>query len=169
MIGNFTNCPRCSGRMVPIVDGTYTFDDERGQATIFQPPTRAQAIRIKTAVQWAQQALESGGDEAFVKEKIDAVIERDAPLWKGVIDALLSEKAVNLYALLGFILMLLVFFGLDPASQQEKTEPAPSITIDQMRDLFEEFVRGGTDSDTPSLPSPGQEAPKLEGPPTMEA
>lgn len=170
VVGSAVTCPDC-GRPARILDGDYTFDDHsRPGVTVFKPITRAQAVRLKTAVTWAKDQLDAGADGEMVKDKVDAVLEKHAPGWKKVIDQLLSERAVNLYQLLGFILMLLVFFGLDPASQAGDAPTAPEITDEQIRELFDEYLdEHGTESDTPPQPSPSPAEPTPGPVPTQEA
>lgn len=166
MTGSSASCPMC-GAVSRIPDGEYTFDDElRPGWTYFKPITPAQAVRLRNAARWGQAQLAAGADDQLVKQKIDAVLEKNAPAWKSVIDVMLSTRAVSLYQLLGFILMLIVFFGLDPASQNE-TPRAPEITVDQLRDLFDEFLERESGSGTPLPPVPEPEAPTPEQPPTQ--
>lgn len=170
MIGGTASCPIC-GASSTIPDGAYTFDDAaRPGVTWFKPITPAQAQKIKTAVTWAKSQLEAGADDELVKQKIDAVLVKHAPGWKKVIDTLLSTRAVNLYQLLGFILMLLVFFGLDPVNQAEQSPAVPQLTDDQVCEMFDEYLdQRGTESDKPTLPTPAPVEPTPEVQPTQEA
>lgn len=169
MTGAQASCPLC-GAMARIPDGEYSFDDDRKPGwTYFKPITPAQAIRLKTAAEWARQELDAGADQQIVKQKIDAVLANNAPAWKTVIDALLSTRAVNLYQLLGFILMLLVFFGLDPASQDTQPSAPPQISVDQLREMLDEYLEHDPGSDTPLPPLPEPEAPTQEQPPIQGA
>jgi len=159
------------------MEGTFTGGDD--SVTMLSGPewtrrmlsriTPAQAVRVKTAAQWAIDQLEHGVDEARVKQKVDAVLDKHAPAWKSTIDVLLSTRAVNLYQLLGFIMMLLVFFGLDPASQQTTEPPQPAISGDQLREMLDDYLdQAGTGSDTPILPSPEPAVPTPAPSPTPE-
>ncbi|MFJ6427528.1 hypothetical protein [Microbacterium maritypicum] len=161
LVASAARCPVC-GSFAPILDGNYSFDDvRRPGVTVFKPITPAQAVRVKTAVTWAKEQLDTGVDDEIVKEKVDAVLAQHAPGWKRAIDVLLSERAVNLYQLLGFILMLLVFFGLDPASQSSGPAPVPELTSDQVEEMLEEYLRDhGTESEAPPAPESPPASPE---------
>ncbi|GEM_PF-7021199 len=158
--GGQATCPMC-GEMAQIPDGEYSFDDDKRPGwTYFKPITPAQAARVKTVAEWARAELDRGAEDGRIKERIDDVLEKNAPGWKKVIDALLSTRAVNLYQLLGFILMLLVFFGLDPAHQQK--EGPPKISVDQLGQLLDEYLEkeeAGSDRPTPPDPELGEPGP----------
>lgn len=185
---NYEQCPLCGAR-ADVMEGVFDFDESGIPALIDGPIwtrlllqriatadktlvriTPAQASQIRATATWARVQLDEGSDSATVKEAVDTVLATHAPAWKAVFDALLSTRAINLYQLLGFILMLLVFFGLDPASNSEDKPEPPEISVDQLHELLEEYLdESGTGSGTPT-PSPrGSEDPTPEPEPTQEA
>lgn len=169
IVNGTADCPVC-GRPSEVVNGTY--HSVSGRVDVISNVSPAQVSLLREAVQWAQEALRAGVDDATVREEIDKALEANAPGWKKAIDAVLSDKVVNAAQLLGFILMLLMFFGVEPGGAQEAPAPAPAppaITEDEMRRLFEEYFGEERETDTPIPPAPAPEAPTSEEPPTTEA
>lgn len=177
MRGNVVTCPEC-GAEARAMEGEFIV--KQGEVEFLSGPewTRAmihrispaQAVRVKSVTTWAMAQIASGTDEAIVKGKVDAVLDRDAPGWKKVMDALLSDRAVSLYQLLGFILMLLVFFGVDPTSQPDPAPQEAPITVDQLRELLDDYLQDREQgSDTPPPPTPEPAEPTPTPPPTLEA
>lgn len=162
MIDNSARCPIC-GAFARIENGEYSFDDRKGISLAkFTPITPAQAHRLRTVATWAREQLDTGAAEVEVRQSIDTALAKNAPGWKPVLDALLSTRAVNLYQFLGFILMLIVFFGLDPASQNDN--PAPTIDVEELGDLLDRYLDGHIET-----PLAAPEAPKSEDPPAQDA
>jgi hypothetical protein len=151
-----------------VIDGVYS--ETGGVVSAILRPTPAQAIRLRNFLAWGIQQVEEGtSSEEVVRKRLDKMLEREAPAWRRAVDALLSERAMSLYQLLGFLMMLLTFFGLDPANQSAIShEPPPAITEDQMRQLFDEYIEQLPVPSEPSPPDPEPEAPKPE-PPTIQA
>ncbi|MGC5223261.1 hypothetical protein ACPW96_11805 [Micromonospora sp. DT81.3] len=166
-------CPRCGGR-ARTMEGQFNMDSQ-GRVDVLSGPqwtrdlvvrmTPAQARKIHTVATWAEAELAKPDvDEERVRERIDQVVERNAPVLKKFLDVMLSQRAGTLYQLLAFILTVVVLFA--PQLGGGEPVPDPGITEDQMRDLFEQYFAPETDSDTPTPPNPGPEAPTPEPPPT---
>ncbi|BFM23506.1 hypothetical protein CHE218_05480 [Microbacterium sp. che218] len=167
MTGGTMDCPIC-GRPSPIVDGDYAqARDGRPRAVL--RPTPAQAARLKNFLQWGLiQVQEGTADEEDLRKRLDQILEKEAPAWRKAVSALLSERAVDLYQLLGFLMLLLTFFGLDPAHQAEVNDaPPPAITQDEMRELFDEYLEQLPGSNERDQPAPEPTEPTRE-PPTIQ-
>lgn len=164
MTGGTMDCPIC-GQPSPIVDGDYA-QARDGRLRAVLRPTPAQAIRLRNFLEWGLiQVQEGTADEQALRQRLDQILEKEAPAWRKAVSALLSERAINLYALLGFLMTLLTFFGLDPAHQADvRDAPPPAITQDEMRELFDEYLERQPGSSEQGQPAPEPVEPTQEPP-----
>lgn len=153
--GGSTACPIC-GVSSDFVNGVYAADDS-GQGTATLSLTSEQTSLLRAAAAWGRDQLQAGAEQSDVEEQIHAALERHAPAWKRAIDALTATRTINVIQLLGFILMLLTFFGVDPAGVGHNSDPGITDVDsfeDRLRDLFDEYLERGEDSGGPSLGTP---------------
>lgn len=93
-----------------------------------------QARSLFDAVLWAQDQLAEEAAPDDVAATIDETVQAEAPWLTSFLDGALVGRAVTIEQRLGFIMVLLTFFGFDPVHTDSLT--SDSIAPDELHELF---------------------------------
>ncbi|NOJ63364.1 MULTISPECIES: hypothetical protein [unclassified Arthrobacter] len=136
-------CPKCR-RIVPIIDGKYTFFATGTRADLRLTPQ--QIMRIDTAIEWALKASEKpGADHEKIERKIRKTLQKEAPGITSMVDKALGAKGAGLAAWIAIMLAVIGMF--QDASRAE-------ITPELIEKIIEEVAGDQESSDMRPKESP---------------